>query len=172
MNAEKLIQDYEAEFFEPPCLPGAEEWTIDVHLDADIGDLLPYLNAELDGARLQDEALLWQHEGHQYAFRPQKVSIGGIEDKETGRELCERTAELLNDVWSRRDEIEPCHEREKQTKASALDIYKCLPGDNCGECGRATCMAFATDLGQGNAELTECPELDDETREEARRLIE
>ena len=174
MSNDKLIQDYEAEFFEPPCLPGAEEWTVDMHLEADIEDLLPYLNAELDGARLQEEAsaLLWQHEGHKYAFRPRKVSIGGIEDKETGRELCERTAELLNDVWSRRGEIEPSHEAEKKSKASALEVYRHLPGDNCGECGRPTCMAFATALGQGEAAPDDCPEMDEEARDEVRRLIE
>ncbi len=174
MTDDRLIQDYEAEFFEPPCLPGAEEWTVDMHLEANIEDLLPYLNAELDGARLQDEApaLLWKREGHQYAFRPGKVSIGGIEDRETGRELCRRTAALLNDVWSRRDEIDPDNEVEKKSKASALDIYRRLPGDNCGRCGQPTCMAFATALGQGRAEPGDCPELDGETHEELHRLIE
>jgi len=174
MTDERLIQDYEAEFFEPPCLPGTQEWTVDMHLDADIEDLLPYLNGELDDARLQDEApaLLWKHEGHQYAFRPHKVSIGGIKDRETGRELCERTTDLLNDVWRRRDEIKPDHQPEKNSKASALEIYRHLPGDNCGECGWPTCMALATALGRGGAEPDHCPELDEETREDLHRLTE
>ena len=174
MTTDKLIEDYEAEFFEPPCLPGAEEWTVDMHLDADIEDLLPYLNAELDGARLQQEAgtVLWKHEGHKYAFRPHKVSIGGIEDKGTGRELCRRTADLLNDVWSRRHEIEPSYEGDTGAKASALDIYKQLPGGNCGRCGRPTCMAFATALGQGEAGLTDCPRLDEDAEDELREMIE
>lgn len=46
----------------------------------------------------------------------------------------------------------------------ALDIYKMLPRTNCKKCGYPTCMAFAMKLASGKAEVSLCPDLDDETR--------
>jgi hypothetical protein len=39
----------------------------------------------------------------------------------------------------------------------AMDIFKQLPRNNCGECGVATCLAFCTRVIQGSSELTDCP---------------
>jgi acetyl-CoA decarbonylase/synthase complex subunit gamma len=44
-------------------------------------------------------------------------------------------------------------------KATAMDIYKLLPKTNCGKCGDASCMAFATKLSQKEAELSLCTQL-------------
>lgn len=46
----------------------------------------------------------------------------------------------------------------------ALDIYKMLPRTNCKKCGYPTCMAFAMKLAAGKADVSLCPDLDDETR--------
>jgi len=40
---------------------------------------------------------------------------------------------------------------------SPIDVYKSLPKTNCGECGEANCMAFATRLVNGELVLTDCP---------------
>jgi acetyl-CoA decarbonylase/synthase complex subunit gamma len=47
-------------------------------------------------------------------------------------------------------------------KLTGMDIFKLLPKTNCGECGVATCMAFAMKLAQKNAELSQCPYASDE----------
>ena len=49
---------------------------------------------------------------------------------------------------------------------SGLQILKMLPRTNCGDCGVPTCMAFAMQLAQGKAELSQCPHVSDEAREE------
>jgi acetyl-CoA decarbonylase/synthase complex subunit gamma len=52
-------------------------------------------------------------------------------------------------------------------KLTGMDIFKLLPKTNCGECGVATCMAFAMKLAQKNAELSQCPY----ASEEAKKII-
>jgi ArsR family metal-binding transcriptional regulator len=39
-------------------------------------------------------------------------------------------------------------------------LHKFLPGTNCRECGRRTCLAFAIELARGKGRLQECPVLD------------
>ncbi|MFP4655139.1 MAG: acetyl-CoA decarbonylase/synthase complex subunit gamma [Methanohalobium sp.] len=39
---------------------------------------------------------------------------------------------------------------------SPLQVYKYLPGDNCGICGESTCMAFASRLIERSADITDC----------------
>jgi acetyl-CoA decarbonylase/synthase complex subunit gamma len=56
---------------------------------------------------------------------------------------------------------------------SGLEIYKLLPGSsknpevkkhaNCKECGFPTCLAFAMKLGQKQAELSQCPYVEEES---------
>ncbi|MBW1991303.1 MAG: DUF3786 domain-containing protein [Deltaproteobacteria bacterium] len=45
---------------------------------------------------------------------------------------------------------------------SVLDVFKMLPGSNCGECGQPTCLAFATQVIKEGQELERCPYLPEE----------
>jgi hypothetical protein len=46
-----------------------------------------------------------------------------------------------------------------------IELYKKLPGTNCGECGESTCMAFALKVKSAQRKMSECPytEHDEET---------
>ncbi len=46
-----------------------------------------------------------------------------------------------------------------------IDIYKKLPGNNCGECGEATCMAFALRVKSAQRKISECPYVKQEDEE-------
>jgi acetyl-CoA decarbonylase/synthase complex subunit gamma len=48
---------------------------------------------------------------------------------------------------------------------SGLEIYKLLPQTNCKECGYPTCLAFAMKLAAKQAELKDCPYVDEEAKE-------
>jgi hypothetical protein len=41
-----------------------------------------------------------------------------------------------------------------------LEVYKLLPKSNCGQCGIATCMAFAAAVIKEEKQLADCPHLD------------
>lgn len=43
-----------------------------------------------------------------------------------------------------------------------IEIYKKLPGTNCGKCGVSTCMAFAQKVKTAGAQLTDCPFMDED----------
>jgi acetyl-CoA decarbonylase/synthase complex subunit gamma len=47
---------------------------------------------------------------------------------------------------------------------TALDIYKVLPKTNCGECGVATCLAFAMQLATKKADIEACPYATDDAK--------
>jgi hypothetical protein len=42
-----------------------------------------------------------------------------------------------------------------------IDLYKLLPQTNCGECGQASCLAFATHVVGYGHDLRDCPHLED-----------
>jgi hypothetical protein len=46
-----------------------------------------------------------------------------------------------------------------------IDIYKKLPGNNCGECGEFTCMAFALKVKSAQQKISECPYVKQEDEE-------
>jgi acetyl-CoA decarbonylase/synthase complex subunit gamma len=50
---------------------------------------------------------------------------------------------------------------------SPIEIYKLLPGTNCGECGETNCMAFAAKMVNREAALDECKPLLDEKYNES-----
>ena len=48
-----------------------------------------------------------------------------------------------------------------------IDIYKKLPGNNCGECGETTCMALALRVKSAQRKISECPYVKQEDEESA-----
>jgi acetyl-CoA decarbonylase/synthase complex subunit gamma len=49
---------------------------------------------------------------------------------------------------------------------TGIEIFKLLPKTNCKECGVPTCLAFAMSLAAGKAELSACPYVSDEAKEQ------
>jgi len=49
---------------------------------------------------------------------------------------------------------------------TGIQIYKLLPQTNCKECGFPTCLAFAMKLAAKQVELTSCPYVTDESKEQ------
>lgn len=47
---------------------------------------------------------------------------------------------------------------------TAIDIYKLLPKTNCGKCGVPTCLAFAMKLANKQAELSACPDVSEDVK--------
>ncbi len=58
--------------------------------------------------------------------------------------------------------------------SSPMEIWKYLPGTNCGECGEKTCLAFAAHLKERSKNLEECTPLfeDDTYADKVKQLAE
>jgi len=172
---EELIQDYDIELSEPPCIPGSPRWAAKAHLRRDIGDVLPYLNAKLRNCQYNHEAraLIWKNGERRYAFRPFEISAAPVEDNEEARTVIAEVVKLVNQVWQERDSITPNFTEKEPPRV--LDIYRLLPKTNCKKCGYATCMAYATALREGETTVECCPPLSEPSnmgkREELQQLL-
>ena len=160
---DKLITGYTIEIATPECFPETEIFRTRLHLNNDIREVLPYLNAILENTEYYNDTaiLLWENNGRRYAFRPLEIAIAPITDREEAQSLAEIIVGQVNDIWNLRDELKPDYEGKKALP-SVIDIYKLLPRTNCKECDYATCMAFASALREGKAELAACTPLQQE----------
>ncbi len=156
---EELIRNFEARLAEIDCRPGTDRYRVVVRLEDDITEALPYLNAELEPSadyHSSNEVLIWKNGDRTYAFRPNEIAIAPVFNNEEAQELAGSIIETVNDIWKRRGSITPKFEARKPL-ANVLDIYRLLPGSNCGECGFPSCMAFAAELRTDPAKSSLCP---------------
>jgi len=159
----KLIREYEMELSTPGCHPGADWYRVFIAMVNDISEVFPYLNADLKGFvdyNNRSKILLWSPGGKEktekiYAFRPHEIGITPISDREEAKEYTSKIIDIVNDVWNRRNEIQPKFEGIRPLP-TAIDIYKLLPRTNCKECGFLTCMAFAVAL-RNDFKISSCP---------------
>ena len=52
-----------------------------------------------------------------------------------------------------------------------LEIYKRLPGINCGKCSAKTCMAFAMKMAKNEAALSECARIPEQGKNELEAML-
>lgn len=163
-----LIRGYDLALSTPDCLPTAEYYRASVGLREEITKALPYLNAELKKAEYHHDAnvLLWSHDGRKYAFRPREIAIAPVRDRGEAERLARGIVDTVNEIWTRKDRLEPRFEGPKPLP-HALEIYKRLPGTNCGACGYLSCMALATAARSDPAKLDLCPSRAKEGRGDA-----
>ncbi|OAQ20818.1 (Fe-S)-binding protein [Thermosulfurimonas dismutans] len=139
--------------------------------EKDLSPLIPYLNAE---ARVvfydpDEPVIIFRFEGKKVAVRSGDVRISDLSDIEEGRRVKEKLEKFLEELWKRREEIKPRY--EPRQLPPALEIYKLLPGTNCGKCGEPSCLALATRLSTGEADPRACLPLYEEAIFQENRLI-
>ncbi len=125
------------------CMPTSTKFNAVIDLDADIGDLLPYLATEIRGCTYihGTDQLNYMDRGHIIAIRPRQITVTALQNEKEAKQICEDLKTIINKVHQQRDGITPT--LRKQARLDPLTIYRKLPRTNCGECGEATCMAFA-----------------------------
>lgn len=128
-------------------------------LDHDLSPLFPYLNAVADRACFFEKPVYikFVFEKRLCAFFPKEGAFAPIGDMTEAMEFLPKIFEFIIEISKRWQDIIPSHKKFKPS--SALDIYRLLPGSNCGICGYATCMAFAASLSRQYASIVNCPHL-------------
>jgi len=151
-----LLREYKFQLFAPKCNPSAEYVNCLAALRDDVREVFPYLNATLKACQYNPEApfLRFRHEGHVIALRPRQAAVSKLADAEEARRMLEWVKDLINETWEHRAEITPSERRA--ASLTALQLYKLLPGTNCGKCGEPTCLAFAVKLAEEEATLEKC----------------
>jgi DNA-binding CsgD family transcriptional regulator/ArsR family metal-binding transcriptional regulator len=131
---------------------------VDFRLDADVSRLAPYINAVAQKASYYEKPpfIRFMLDGYLCTLHRNEGSAACFSDRSQALEFMERLLAFLNDLYLRRDSIEPNHKRYKPI--SVLDILKLLPGVNCGKCGFGACMAFAAALSRRKTTAHGCPD--------------
>jgi ArsR family metal-binding transcriptional regulator len=154
-----LIDEYDIELSTPACDLSATIYTARVSVDADLSEVLPYINATVEKGEFLPgiPVLVWRERAHKYALRPREISISNVLDRDEASEEARVIVEKINGIWENRADLEPSF--STWTRLKALEVFKLLPRTNCGECGIPACMAFAVEVSKGKKGPEDCPPL-------------
>lgn len=160
-----LLNTYTIEIFNSECNPLAITVHCFAHLDQDIEPVLPYLNSVLGGFEYTKNppALAFKLHGKLIAVYPRKIAVNALKDEIEARKIIEWLKREINDAWGKRSEIKPSYEGIPKPKV--IEILKLLPQTNCGTCGEATCMVFATRVAEGVKCAGDCSTIEESKRE-------
>ena len=152
-------------------MPSAESVHCFAHLDEDIQDVLPYLNAELGGSSYTKEppSVTFKVHGKLMTIHSRKIAINALKDEEEAEKILMWLKDTINDTWDRHDELAPSYESAPQPVL--FEILKLLPKSNCRECGEPTCMVFAARAVEGVKGHNDCPPLEAENREKLKKYL-
>jgi len=140
--------------------------------DADISPAFPYINTELGGwdyDQTNQVLLLKLADGKWITLHPHEIAIRGARDIEESEALLKWIQGQINEIYERREQIEPRY--TSQAGLKVMEILKLLPLTNCKLCGYATCMAYAAALREGEISLQDCPPLWEEKYQEKREML-
>jgi len=170
-SVDRLIEKYDIKMVEPECAPGSARYGAQITPDRDISPVFPYLNAVMNNAWYdhENQVLILRESEQAYAFRPNEIRIGRVNDRSRAQQLASEIVERVNRVWQERDNITPRYKERRLP--GVMDIFKLLPRSNCKECGYATCLAFAAALNTGTCQVDQCPPLSAENREKILELF-
>jgi ArsR family metal-binding transcriptional regulator len=159
-----LLRTYRKEVIRPECRPEAESVHCIAHLDQDIGEVIPYLNAVLGGFQFIKDpvSVSFKLHGKLIAIHARKICVNALRDEAEGDKIVEWLKQEINDTWERRTEIKPSFESAPRPKV--IEILRLLPKTNCRECGQLTCMVFATQVAEGGKGAEDCPPLGGESK--------
>jgi len=154
-----LLKSFSKEIFRPACNPGFESVHCIAHLDQDIAEVLPYLNAVLGGFDyLKDPpAVIFRSRGKLITVHGNKIAINALRDEAEADKILEWLKREINAAWKNREDLEPSYEGVPKPKV--IEILKLLPRSNCRECGEPTCMVFAARMAEGVKGPDDCPPL-------------
>ena len=139
-----------------PCLADPEKIRAIAEISDEIHEVFPYLNAVLKGCIYNHPALTLtiKKDGKLFTLHAHHITLAKIEDEKEAEEILKWLADLINETYEKRDQIEPNFSKGAELKA--LDIYKLLPGTSCKKCGELTCLAFAVKFMGQEIDITKC----------------
>jgi ArsR family metal-binding transcriptional regulator len=156
-----LLKSYTKEIFRPECNHSFESLHCFAHLEEDVGEVLPYLNAVLGGYIFTQDppSVTFKVHGKLVAVHPRKIAVNALKDEEEATKIIEWMKREINSAWEKRADIQPSYTATPGPQV--FEILKMLPKTNCKECGLKTCMVFASQVAEGVRGPRDCPPLDE-----------
>lgn len=139
------------------CLPNSSNFNVLMDLDESIEEALPHLAASLPGCTYihGTGVINVMDEGHIIAIYPRRLTITDVTNHDHAEQICADYFQRIQNVRGNIATIEPVF--EKRSSLSVLDILRGLPKTNCGQCGSATCTAFAARVFRREESVLKCP---------------
>ena len=139
-----------------PLTCNDEQIRIIAHLSGNLEAVFPYLNATMpQGCYNPNGPTFAFMDGYRMvALYPRRIAVAKADEIVDAWRVLEDLRCRLSETWARRGRIQPCYEMLE--RPPALEIYKRLPGTNCGRCGERTCLAFAVSLWRGQTSVRKC----------------
>lgn len=158
-----LLTGYRAEISRPTCNNTFQSLHCIAHLDEDISEALPYLNAVLGGdTYIKDPpSVTFKTQGKLITVHARKIAVNALRDEGEAHHILDWLKKEINDAWDNRDKIVPKY--DGKSKPHLLEIYKLLPKTNCRKCGQPTCMMFASLATEGIKGCGDCLEMKEES---------
>lgn len=160
-----LLTGYRIEIRRPDCNPRFQSLHCFAHLDQNISEVLPYLNADLGGFSytVDPPSVAFKVHGKLITVYADRIAVNALKDQAEAGKVLEWLKSEINRIWANRRNIEPSMGGQKSPQI--IRILEHLPLTNCAECGQATCMLFAHLIAQGAKEPTSCPHMEASGRE-------
>ena len=169
-----LLKSYKTEIFRSKCNPAAQSVHCHAHLSDDIGQVLPYLNSRLCGFTytVDPPSVSFRAQGKLITVHSNKIAINALQDEAEAEKILLWLKREINDTWNKRNEIDPKYEGEGFQRPQVIEILKCLPKTNCGECNEPTCMVFSTRVAEGVKAAEDCKPIDPSNRDKLNAYME
>lgn len=160
-----LIKNYTIELTRPGCNASFQSLNCIAHLEVDISEALPLINAVLGGTSITKTppSVTFKIHGRLITVYSDKISINALADADEAKKVVEWMKNEINDAWEKRHEITPEYDVPK--KPALMEVLKLLPKTNCKKCGQPTCLVFSTLVIQGAKGAEDCPPLEGENKQ-------
>lgn len=154
-----MLKNYRLEIFKSKCQPDAKGVHCFAHLEEDVSQVLPYLNAVLGGFEYLNDppAVTFRAQGKLITVHGKKIAVNALKDEPEAKKIIEWLKREINLAWENKSRIEPCY--TGMPKPGIVEILKLLPKTNCRECGETTCMVFATKVAEGAKGREDCTQI-------------
>lgn len=162
-----LLSGYRKEISQSATDTPSHEMHCIAYLNEDICEVLPYLNAVLDGnvfIRVPPSFTFKLQRGCITVYA-RKIVLDAFNDEAVVDSFLIWIKQVINETWEKRETLIPKY--YGNAKPHVIEIYELLPKTDCCKCGLETCMRFASLAARGAKDFMDCPEL---TLEEAIKL--
>ncbi len=129
---------------------------VEITTGLDLGLLVPVMARMIRGGVFHPEGplLAFEEEHRLIAVSGRTIWISRARDLLDFWIVLRTLMELIVTAWDSRNCVEP--ETQPRQGIGTVEIFRRLPGENCGQCRRPTCMEFATGLLTGTSSVEEC----------------
>ncbi len=131
----------------------------DIRTENDLGPLIPIMARFIRGGSFRPDVpcLAFGEERRLIALSGHSIVISRAGDLPDMWVMLRTAVDLILGAWYRKEEFPP--DLEPRKGLGAIEIFRRLPGTDCGLCGRSDCMEFSHGLLLGKGGLSECPVL-------------